>query len=1117
MSNSLCVVCTIESVGTGTDLNYGMTSGNLYWISAYNGSAASEYTTGIIDESTINGVAYAINITQGGNFGGPSNSPSLVIQNPFFYNAVVNETISLSGKKITIGIMCNKNYETRYTGKIGSISYNDEGIVSLTCSSLVDVNSYSFPVKTIDASMCFGNEDADIIGKTIRPVYGNCRDYELYFCGRGNRNGYSIGLDSSNATFSYDENPSEYGIDPLLNIDGVFKGRVALYVHGLYQQTEGETNIRIAVSYGYLPLILDGVYTDDEIEVIINKLKSSFSGKSFECIDGVGKGNIYSIVDVLWEEHEVDGITNGNVWFVVDSISQDDFQIVGRRIGYVKLPSISDSGIEYLADDFYRTVYDSSFEKVVSGSSILKIVDNANRYLISRDINSSTVSGIIYSKESGESCVVDGQLKKIITTTSNSAYTIDSANGNEEDDYFLVREENDALSIWHETNEYSGSYFNFMQDGFDNNFITTGAPSDTPFSVSEVSDSLEYGEAGEYNSFTDCNNSTLFRVPINGGFYEGFFPFPRPHYGELKLLDNQTIAVVPKFKFEYDCTFYNENTGITFIYVNYRLAIKAHVVGENNTIIGTRTYDIKATWKFNKYDAYFGNCDVSIFIDPASGTVTFSDGCVSHNSGTEVYNQILTALSLESIINSGMNDYNRYTNVLLNIYGNIDHNVLGTYLLYGVRTTTKTVYRPFIVSTTQVNKKDLYLKIQYDRWYTPIEVVDSILEDAGLDVNDASFETTSAYQRTLFSYDPQYYDGQYHINNESKVSSVLSDIAKNTLTAIYYDKNGQISSKWLPGLSNDTTNYVIDGSSDFINGSFSSSTNNSGYRSTRYEFSVKKDAFGDAVKTVVDYYSGDFPSENEYEYGAELDCTLTNISYGPNWISYSVTGDDYVKLVQGGYYRLTTSLLDNIVVVDSLAPNMDEGQGVRVGFRYIIAGPLENAPAVVGDLPRLTVCSYIPKWKSIINVEDYSAAVQIYSICKEANEKVNLSITASLDVTEMNNPILGTDEVAIANWMKETLKYCTTEKGIVKFKLPMIDDYRSIKLMDKIEFSYGPYSTRPAIGYIVEIEDLYSQGAFELSILWWIRKPADEDYNINWSTGESVDFSTGETANWSDL
>ena len=1091
---------------TLSDADTGLVNGNLQWASVSN---IDGYKSGIIDESAIDGVTIACNISQGGTLGGFDGNVNISAISDEVMLKVISGQFILIGREIHIdvGVSVDPNAAIRrYTGTIGTWESSDEITLDIVCMPNTAFNKKVIPSVTITKELALNVADSNAIGKNVTTTYGNICDFPLTVI-PSSAVSYAGALNSDPAVQCSINQQTPNGL-ACTTTSGRFNGFTNLQVFGIYQEHDDQ--------YIWICLSANGRenFFTSAMQYHIPELKSNLVGVSLNCNRGIGAGETVKILNIEWASHDTGSVfidatisetVVPTVWIQINTIDKTKFS---NSIGYALYdPSYSantcnfplsernDSWGKGLASLYFTGTYNKRESWTVQDAnsandiSYLNFCSFDNIFSVSKSVNLSDCKLVGMDNNNDYKSVYVIPANSIDVLYENDIIRIIKLNV---DNVISQDSSSFGLSkfISHEScfHEIEGIYgLNVV--GWNRVSGTTIGPattySDGFTSKQNISEGYVHqitvtnldGSGNVDVNYKDAQTANTFLVPladlINGN--------------DLSSGDF-TTCLIPKIKIEY--------TPVTsFVGRECRFNIRINVIGESNVSYGYVNSTIGGL--FNN------GTTASVEINPDTNDVIFSDNfSLSHSEYAKIdFNRLMSELDVTSIIKTiGIDKINCFhITVLFVAYGH-----------YDVSATFKKTISPCRIGfTKQIAKDKLFLRsARVNELVTnvdsPAMLALSIARENGINVTAsslASFVDTQGSQRGLYYTDPEEFDGQYQPDDNTSVLDALSEIAKQSMMAIYTERDGSIRANWFADM--DATSPVVHTFTDVIKKSMKISKNQNGYRYTDFVFTIMKNNYQkkEILYINTDVNTGSFPDSG------------LSLRSGPiynaasNWIiirSDNLFWTDYIgsHQVMGFYFR-RSALLTNPMLVFTRGTKWvltDIYNNEMIAELTVIAidplCPLGYLGAKIGFTMEGRADTFSPSsfqlygpnpyWNSFVSgtfITDYTIARNIWEHANDARKALGCERSMPSANTTLIDPIWGSDDRALMQWSAYTTIFCTREKTVISFSVEMNLETMALWVMDYVEFAWGVYSNAHTKGWIVDIEDDYKKGIINFKIL----------------------------------
>jgi hypothetical protein len=1089
----------------------GVYLGNALWSSC---SGITNYASGIMDERTVSGMAAACNIATGGTLGGFDGDVNFSAIGNHLMVSTLSNIVSLIGKTVTISVGFSTDPSSailRYTGIIGTWEASDEITIDITCKQNSSFNKQVIPSETITKLIALNVEGSNAIGKSVTTTYGDVCDFPL------------VVIPSSAISYAFSitsrvNNPDNSAVvldcltelrtpdgNIMTTASGEYKGVATAQIYGIFQDYPDQ-NIWVCLSVNGNALF-SPASSDNS-----GQIKSTFFGMSFKCVRGSGEGKVFKILDVAWASHEIrDGYSVATIWFQVNSINKSDLKQGGGILSTSSISATVESNYQlleriaqglytvqspyFIASNSVRESWTAQMTNIVNDISYIELCSYDNIFSVSKSANilSCSLIGIDKNGDYVSSYNLPAESIDILYETNQVRLikiNINKLISDEQSSFGFSRyikkntyvHEVVSSSIKINGNgwqRFSGTYAELLPfaDSFVDQYRISDSGSTSSIGATNSTD----------HSYTIPYLASTLLTPIED-LIDWF---------DISIEDFQ-ISAIPKIKFTY-----TPNTSELFISRLLNMNIGIHVIGEGNISFGYVNATIGGL--FNDGTNAF------IEIDPDSEVVRYSDNyAVSFSEYSKNdYSILKEKLDISSLIKMSGIKRIRYIHTTIFMSANSQH-------YDSVASFDKVIYPIRLSLSKKIAKDKLFLRANRESIYenptSPINLASSIAVENNIlftEQSYTSFSNASASQRALYSNSDATilpYDGQYQPGDNTSVSDALSDIAKQSMTAIFTTPDGAIQANWFADKDASSTSlYTF---TDVKKGSMKITKQNNGYRYTDFVYSIKKNPFQNPEMLYVntDSTMGAFPSGGSYArsgpvYQSSTGWEITKVkgtvwddSFGSHFIlgmlavrSNSLTTPMLVftkgtKWVLTDMYNNERVAMLTIVAVNPITA--DGYSGARLGFT------VEGSSFISSDadfLPsKMQLYGPEPTWKSLVSgtfVSDYTTAKNIWDHANDARKELGCERAMPSTTTTLSHPIWGSDERALMQWVLYTTIFCTREKTVISFTVDMNATVCALWLMDYVEFAWGPYSTAHTKGWIVDIQDDYKNGVINFKIL----------------------------------
>jgi hypothetical protein len=1083
MSNIVRIIVQIEDVGTGDDATIGMTAGNIEWDTFLTSGGPN----GLLDKNSIPDLEVSCNIAQGGTLGSFGTKRTITVYGQAILDAITNETISLIGKTVKIFLSIaeygSTDSEQRYQGKISSSFVRDKISAVIECDARSAFNQKVIPSFTVTEEMALGVKDSSAIGQTITTTYGQVCDFPLvrlpvtspYFAMLLEQ---EMPVDDGGGSIlmygtSFDSDPTT--LDPLLNRDGDFVGLSSLQILGKYQ--EGGGNLWVCLSCNGTQLFTS------EASSQIERIKKAFFGLTVKVIRGKGVGSFFKIMDLEYATRDAGEQTISSVWFKLNTSDLDALDSAG---GFDSVFATNDTanhnlrsytypnGETWAVDDdrFIASYEDNAIRDDVSFVSICGV---SNIYLVTKDALIQSGARLV-GEGSDDTLLLPTESLKLVLDTS--AYKLIQINVPS----FVAEEANSFSFVTFDTTETR--FLEPTTSGYPHNSIWVYTDG---FSDASIVDMLALSE--EFKTrITVVFPLFLKAIRFRNSFYV-------PLTVEQASNKTDSLFIVPHVKYSVNFDADNGQWDTPW-FVN----IRVYVVGEANVILGQVESD--STFVLSQLDV---GTDLYLEIDPSDGVVRFSDKIMGFSQeSTEAFQGIKQNLDISNLLEN--NGIGVARAVIVRV--NVSFGVSGMDLETAVGGTTKwEIGQCYVGSSVTLEKDKLFLRTNRDNTLgvlpttTPVGLAALIASENDTPIDTTSFGAVATIQRTLFSEVADSFDGSFNPHGKKSVSEILSNIAKQSLTALYPDRNGNLLAKWFMDIDEDTpTVYTF---TDIVLKSLDTSEPQGGFVFTDFAFSIRKNQ----SKTVEQLYVNtdasltEFPDEDYVEeYGDPVNSTngwgIETIRTIPEYKAFRLRKvgleNPLLRFVVGTKWELTGTDIEanthiryatiKAVAIDPTCPATSGG--VRVAFQYD-AGQAP-APTPLFNVTNFQQRAQMPAWKYLVSgtfVTDYLSAKNVWEHAQNARLLVGNERPMSDSITKLEEPVWGSDQRALMQWILSSVIWATRRKTVLRFRVPMSATTNALWVMDYVAFQFGPYASVPLKGLIVNIVDLPAQAQFEFTVL----------------------------------
>lgn len=1019
----------IPGAGTGSDATLGLVDGSLLWSVDY----MSGWATGFIDQSALGDVVAACNILEGGELGGITSPVSLSAYGASLVQAVDAGTLQLQGRQLVLSVWLDGSETVLYSGTITKAFCPDRLTLQITSTPASSLDTRTIPFVTVTSEMT-GNTASSAVGQTLSPIFGVAPRYPLLYVepastlapimleqelktDAGERLMYTLG-------WPYNKTPASYVTQGL-----EYKGLALLSVYAAWQQTEDVTPLWVSLCIdGKAPLFCAAA------EASMVSISSALVGQSLVGAAGPGKGSYFRIQDVEWAEHQ--GLTG--VWVQLDTCEASAVKAAAKYDpgrGYDD-DKISDfrahtdratyDGDAWGETDAFKAAYNSGEVQEITA---LSFCSATNLFLLYGGVQAEGAK--ILSVGSDGTTEIKGAT--ITTIYKSDTWQLVAIDSERDGSSFKVTDSHTLTTNF----VYDlGSRFNGVRDQADSYDLTQNIKeaihSATTFTSTKTVTNTTY-KVSQYNS-----TYGVIDGPIDG-----------------VDLAKATTRLLPAFRFRIEGGWDIARP------VTLDLELTATVMGEGNLALGARTARLKA--KFQGF--------AQIYIELKDGVATLSGGCTTHpTTSTDVFEALSKGLDLTDLLSIA--DGRRIrgivfsTNALWQMYGQAQG---GGVLDCGTIKANKTVHPMQISCSKAVSyTSGLYLQPAYSWCTSPAYLIMQIADAAGIACDEDSFIALMNHQQKYLVN----YNGSYAPTAGAPVSTVLQDIARQTLTGLYTDAAGVLHA-YPVGVTPDSFSYAFQGT-DLIDGSLSLSTNDTEYISSGFDFEAK--LLDGTRQQVAINVQGDLPLANEYyegdvKYNEANGFTITEGTVCGAYFHIRVRAASALRpmlqrMVPGTTWNVLTPTHGRyIATLTSVAmdPACPTGSvGVHLGFTTV-----SHDPDATGT-PELCLYGAQPLWRDYVSgdaITSYYTAEAVYSSVKSAREYLGRIVYASSSSCKLTQPLWGS---AVGLWVLYTARYLTTRKVIARFSTPLTEALVRLPLLADATLQWGKYNAAPVSGKVLE-------------------------------------------------
>lgn len=1040
------------ALDTATDASLGLYNGDLLWGYGY---TDSNYKAGFIDRTSFGGLTQsAANVTSGGTYSnGFTDVISVSVATSEVYDAWKAETITLQGRYVRLEVFFTV-WTTVFYQRVTAIEPVSQFELRLLLNNVTALDTTKVPFTVVTREMAL-NSDSEAVGQEILPSYGNYVYYKMVFCETPNTIGAMVykyqGASDSSLQLWTGSAPQlgttsdtyELAVPDL----SFMRGKSLLQCVGAWQ-AEANSPVWIALSYNGKELLATiNMNTREDL------MRRALVGKRLKGVHGNSKDASFLIIDVAWATHEVTWDTTDitTLWIQVDSVDINSFTYAlpnwtsgalgdGTRSLHLNTllqgNAVINNVLSVKRDDaFLSAVTYLSFEQPNAGIFIVPV---------EADINDCTV----YQKVDG----YPGYLEVALPSGIEVIYT---------------SERWKMLSIAMRA-EFGTDAGDFQQS----------QPIDHDSYVLENFDGTGFGQnlnitsAGIYMTNDGLAQSLTLLTPT------GFTPTVRNYeqaamrlqntyftpWSSSLLQDKLSLRLMPNIDYTWD-------SNVFMAAYTAQLTVDIYAVSESNIAIAKRSHTLSLSFVNGG-----GNLQ-RIQIDADNGLIVVSSNCTSQEASSQAafqrMAQALTFSADELPINKA-----QLNGFVVSVYVNYNLDQGAPTLI----TDLTKVIKPLAISQTQkADKKNLWLRSRKDAAVTtPLGIVLSIAQELGVPVNAASFIDAQIAQRTYFSTAPELFDGVYIPQSSDSFSSIIDAIGKATLTAIYLDAVGVLHAKFLPTEPADVSASFDVDSVEKNSDSYSMAKN--GYLYTDYDFTILRNPLATAETVAIDTDSFTaFPAEEDTPLGSIVFSSGTGYTIEQfhfdgttptTWISAIVRGASmalFALFVPGTIWSFTRFTQKLTCRLDSCAPDIGNALVTQDGIGLLFK--ILNIETITDVGITLRTFGPNPEWRKAVSgalVDNYALSQAIWDYAKAARAIAGTEIKAPTEITQLLQPIWGSDTVAITNWITETVKYGSTQKLLIKFSAVYDENTVTLQYMDFVSYNFGAFATAPIVGLVIE-------------------------------------------------
>ena len=858
----LIVFVKIAGAGSGTNSVLGLNANDLLWSSVVDSLGA--YTAGFVDNKTVRGVAAACNISQGGNIGSFDGTVSIGAFSTDVVSALLNGTLSVIGKTITVKIGTT-NVESasilRYTGVIGAWACPNEYSAVLTASPQAVFNKKVIPSATVNKDMALGVINSSAIGKEITTTYGNICDFPLVWLDKTKSmnplaietnvladDGSTLVMDTTairiNGTSDQASNVLEY------------KGAALFQILAVWQLTTDVTQLWICLSFNGQQLFTTAG------ESYVSLIKKNLIGMNMNVVRGVGQGSTYTIVDVAGAVHRQASIDIDTVWFQINETTKANIKGAGGYSSDSMYSGTANNPYTNLGTDITLTQSRDSIS-TVSDVSFVEFSSACNLFFVSHDVDlTQPVKLVCDTGANGTTITVPSSnviviydtpiWKMILLTVANiisdkgtsfsfvQFFPVRSFIRQSADGFHTAPNKQNTIRY----TRYLGTPI-YTNDWFpDQMELTTGI--DQTSTVTIPNGSTNTGDAAEsLNTFYISVEGLLNGVDISG-------------------VDNTQLIPTIKLSFMYALLWAGA-------YPSMHITVQTVVISEGNVVTALSNFDDTISFDLGACAA-LPMQPVSFEIDPTIGAFKYADSLNPPRDRDRIdysgFSRLKSTMDLANALKGAGSASIRYIGVMVyaSVSGcSIDPAGAGNTLII-----KKTLYPAQLGTSVSVDKSKLFLRAQRNNAgsgyavQSPALLAASIAKENGLSVDSSSFVTTHAIQRTLFSSVASAFTGQFKPSNSTAVIDAIMEICRTAMLSVYPKPTGILNCLWFAdNTQSSSSSYTFDGTK-IKKGSLAVSKPNNGYRYTDYVFDVKKNGYQNAdslyVNTDPSNVTASFPS-----------------------------------------------------------------------------------------------------------------------------------------------------------------------------------------------------------------------------------------------------------------
>lgn len=318
------------------------------------------------------------------------------------------------------------------------------------------------------------------------------------------------------------------------------------------------------------------------------------------------------------------------------------------------------------------------------------------------------------------------------------------------------------------------------------------------------------------------------------------------------------------------------------------------------------------------------------------------------------------------------------------------------------------------------------------------------------------------------------------------------------MTALYPMRDGKLAALWFADKTDESPTVHTFSGSEIVENSLSIDKKQGGYLYTDFVFNIIKNLYGtyemmyvNTDTTLEDLPASAIVSARGPIIGTDTGWELYRISGTTSYCEMRIrsttsTSPALLMFVEGSRWLLTSAIsgIPIATILACVAPDPQcplDTTGARVVFQFEAPVPIDWQ-----TFDRMQTYGPIEDWKNYVSgtfVTDYTTARNIWEHAQAARKLLGVERAMPETVTKLVDPVWGSDDRALMQWVLYTVIWSTREKTILKFRVEINDTTNALWALDYVEFAWGAYASTPAKGYIVDIADLTSEGLLEITLL----------------------------------